>query len=55
MARTWTASLPWMIQTLFCPWEILPISQEKNFGILREIFLFYRENVCCVYSLESPH
>ena len=38
------------------PKEILPIAQEnKNFGILREIYLFYHENVCCVYSLESPH
>ena len=38
------------------PEEILPIAKEnKYFGILMEIFLFYHENVCCVYSLESPH
>ena len=30
-------------------YEIHPIAQEN-----REIFLFYREIVCCVYSLESP-
>ena len=23
--------------------------------IFKEIFLFYREIVCCVYSLQSPH
>ena len=23
--------------------------------IFKEMFLFYREVVCCVYSLESPH
>ena len=38
------------------PLEILPIAQEnKNFEILRELFFFYHRNVCCVYSLESPH
>ena len=38
------------------PKEILPIAQEsKYFGILKEIFLFYHENVCCVYTLESLH
>ena len=31
------------------PYEFIPIAQE------REIFLFYHEIVCCVYSLESPH
>ena len=34
------------------PYEILPIAQEKI--IFKEIFLFYREIVCCAYSLESP-
>ena len=35
------------------PLEILPIAQEnKYFGSLKEMFLFYQENVCCVYSLE---
>ena len=23
--------------------------------IFKDIFLIYAENVCCVYSLESPH
>ena len=35
------------------PYGFFPIAQEKK--ILREIFLFYYEIVCCVYSLESPH
>ena len=39
--------------SFFSPYEILPIAQENKY--LREIFLFYREIVCCVYSLESPH
>ena len=30
-----------------------PDSSRKQ--ILREIFLFYQEIVCCVYSLELPH
>ena len=30
------------------PYEIFPIAQEG-------IFLFYREIVCCVYSLELPN
>ena len=33
------------------PYEILPSSRKQ---IFKEIFLFYREIVCCVYSLESP-
>ena len=42
--------------SILSPKEILPITKEnKYFGILREIFLFYHENVFCVYSLESPH
>ena len=42
--------------SFFNPEEILSIAKEnKYFGILREIFLFYHENVCWVYSLESPH
>ena len=32
------------------PHKILPIAQEQ---IIREIFLFYHESVCCMYS-ESP-
>ena len=35
------------------PYEILLIAQENKY--LRIFFLFYREIVCCVYSLESPH
>ena len=30
-------------------------SDSSRKQIFREIFLFYREVVCCVYSLESPH
>ena len=29
--------------------------KKKYLGYFREIFLFYYENVCCVYSLKSPH
>ena len=36
------------------PYEILPIAQKKK-QIFKDFFLFYREIVCCVYSLESPH
>ena len=35
------------------PCEVLPIAQENK--TFRELFLFYREIVCCVYSLELPH
>ena len=48
------ARLPWLIRTLFLsPYEIVPIAPENKY--LKEIFLFYYESVCCVYSLESPH
>ena len=41
----------WFLSSL----DILPIAQEKNIlGYFRAIFLFYHENVCCVYSLEWP-
>ena len=30
-------------------------SDSSRKQIFNEIFLFYREIVCCVYSLESPH
>ena len=42
---------------LLRPKEILPIAQEnKYFEIyFREMFLFYHENICCVYLLESAH
>ena len=32
------------------PCDILPIAKQ----IFREIFLFYHDNVCCVFSVESP-
>ena len=35
------------------PYEVLPIAKKNQ--IFRELFLFYRKIVCCVYSLESPH
>ena len=36
--------------------SFFPTVQENKFKqIFREIFLFYREIVFCVYSLESPH
>ena len=44
------------LNSFLSPEEILSIAKEnKYFGILKEIFLFYCENVCCVYSLELPH
>ena len=30
-------------------------SDSSRKQIFKEFFLFYREIVCCVYSLESPH
>ena len=47
------ARLPWLICSFLGPYKILLIAQEKK--AFREIFLFYYEVVCCVYSLESPH
>ena len=33
------------------PWEMLPIAQENEYLVIfKEIFLFYQENACCVYS-----
>ena len=29
-------------------------SRKQIFGDF-DFFLFYQENICCVYSLESPH
>ena len=56
-AQTRMARLLWLIRTRF--WvpikEILLIVQEKNIhGYFMDFFLFYHENVCCVYSLELP-
>ena len=39
--------------SFFSLYEILPIAPENKIFI--EIFLFYHEIVCWVYSLESPH
>ena len=52
IARTPMVRLPWLIRTLY-PYEILPIAQETK-EIQDVFFLFYNENICCVYSLESP-
>ena len=30
-------------------------SENSRKQIFKELFLFYHEIVCCVYSLESPH
>ena len=35
------------------PYEVLLIAQENKY--LSKFLLFYREIVCCVYLLESPH
>ena len=32
-----------------------PSSDSSRKQIFRKIVLFYREIVCCVYTLESPH
>ena len=53
MARTRMARLPWMIRTRFQSLQNSSNSSRKQ--KFKEIFLFYREIVCCVYSLESPH
>ena len=37
------------------PYEVFLTAHENKYNVFREIFLFYREIVCCVYSLESPH
>ena len=58
MTRTPMARAPWLIQTrVFESLENSSDSSRKQIfkEILGKIFLFYHENVCCVYSLESPH
>ena len=40
------------VNSFLSPYEILPNSSRKQ--IFREIFLFYDDIVCCVYSKESP-
>ena len=35
--------------------EMLSISQENKYlRLIKGKFLFYHENACCLYSLESP-
>ena len=53
MARTPMARLPWLIRIHF--WSIRNFPDSSRKQILREIFLFYYEIICCVYALESPH
>ena len=53
MARTLIARLPWLIRTRFKSLRNSSDSSRKQ--IFKEIFLFYREIVCCVYLLELPH
>ena len=56
MTRTRVARLPWLIRTRF----LVPrtffryLKKTNNYKYFREIVLFYNENICCVYSLESP-
>ena len=35
------------LNSFLSPYEILPISQEEQ-NIIKEIFLFYNEIVCCI-------
>ena len=44
---------PGLFELIFESLRNFPNSSRKQ--ILREIFLFYYEIVCCVYSLQSPH
>ena len=39
--------------SFFSPYKIIPIDQENKY--LGIFFKFYHGNVCCVYSLQSPH
>ena len=54
IAQVAMASLPWLIQTHLSPYKILPTAPENKYNVFREIFLFYHEIICCVYSLELP-
>ena len=51
------ARLPWLIRTrfLFASKFFHQLKKTNIQGYFRDIFLFYYENLCCVYSLESPH
>ena len=42
-----------LFELVFESLENSSFSSRKQ--IFKDIFLFYREIVCCVYSLESPH
>ena len=53
MARTLMLVYRGLFKLIFESLRIFSDSSGKQ--ILREIFLFYYEIVCCVYSLESPH
>ena len=44
---TRTFRLPWMI------WTFSSVNSRKQ--VFRDIFLYCHENLCWVYSLESPH
>ena len=38
------------------PLKVFPRAQENKYlKIFRDIFIFYHETVCCVFSLELPH
>ena len=42
--------------SILSPKEILSIVQENKYlELFLVMLLFNHENVCCVYSLESPH
>ena len=53
MARTRMARLPRWLELVFESARHVSYSSRKQ--IFRDTFLIYAENVCCVYSLESPH
>ena len=53
MARTLMRVYRGLFKLIFESLRIFSDSSGKQ--ILREIFLFFYEIVCCVYSLESPH
>ena len=53
IARTPLARLSWLIRTRID--SVRNSSDNTIKQTIKKIFLFYREIVCCVYSLESPH
>ena len=55
MARTPLALLPRLFWTRsWVPTKNLIASDIFKFRIIREIFVFYIDNSCCVYTFESP-